>query len=217
MLKKENFHFLYGIKISKKTLKFINIEVNKKEFHAAKRPIGLGFINVNEILTSEKLKHSDTRFKYFIGYKDDNIVRPLCIILPQMSGYIKYFDKGRRNMSFIIEDDSALVKYMEIWNKIKEIKSINFHSNPVYDEKYIKSEVKEFNGVVNTSFDVDKVPKEGVHYTCIAYISIDSVMKMEKMNYPQVYLEECKHKVKKKKMSRFTDAELESDSGSDSE
>ena len=57
---------------------------------------------------------------------------------------------------------------------------VKFHSNPVYDEKYINAKVKEFNGVVNTNFWGNKVPKEGVHYTCIAYLSIDSVMKREK-------------------------------------
>ena len=60
---------------------------------------------------------------------------------------------------------------------------------PVYDEKYIKVKVKEFNGVVNANFLDNEVPKESVHHTCIACISIDSVMKMEKKNYPQVYLE----------------------------
>ena len=57
---------------------------------------------------------------------------------------------------------------------------VKFHSNPVYDEKYINAKVKEFNGVVNTNFWGNKVPKEGVHYTCITYLSIDSVMKREK-------------------------------------
>ena len=60
------------------------------------------------------------------------------------------------------------------------------------------------------------MPKENMHYTCIACIAIDFVMKMEK-NYPQVYLEECKYKVKKIQMSRFINAELESNSESDSE
>ena len=58
---------------------------------------------------------------------------------------------------------------------------------PVYDEKYIKAKVKELNGVVNTNFWGDKIPKESVHHACIACISIDSVMKMEKKNYPQIY------------------------------
>ena len=68
----------------------------------------------------------------FFGYQEDNIIRPLCIILPQMSGYIKYFENGGKNMSFTIKDNSVLVKYNEIWNKIKKTLSITFHSNPAY-------------------------------------------------------------------------------------
>ena len=78
----------------------------------------------------------------------------------------------------MIEGDSLLVKYNDIWNKIKEIKGIKFYSNIFYDEKYIKAKVKEFIGVVNATFWGDWVPKEGVHYSFIACISIDSVMKM---------------------------------------
>ena len=162
-----------------------------------------------------KFKRSDTVFKYFIGYKDDSIVRNLCIFLPQMSGFMKYFDNGGKNMSFMIEDYSALSKYIETWNNIKETKGIQFLSNPVFDEKYIKAKVKEFNDVVNTNFLGNDIPKEGVHHTCIACRSIDSVIKMDKNNYPQVYLEECKFKIKKKKMLEFINVKLELDSSSD--
>ena len=158
--------------MSKKILKFDNDEVNKKEFHASKKPIALDLVNVNQILISDKFNHGYTGFKYFIGYKDVDIVRPLCIILPQMSGYIKYCDNNGKNMSLMIEDDSVLVKYNDILNKIKEIKDIKFHSNPVYVEKYIKAKVKEFNSVVNTNFLSDEVPKEGVYYNCKAYLLI---------------------------------------------
>ena len=79
----------------------------------------------------------------------------------------------------MIEGDSLLVKYNDIWNKIKEIKDIKFYSSTFYDEKYIKAKVKEFIGVINTTFSGDWVPKEGVHYNFIACISIDSVMKMD--------------------------------------
>ena len=74
-------------------------------------------------------------------------------------------------MSFMIEDDSVLVKYNEIWNKIKHTLNIKFHSMLVYDEKYIKAKVKEFSGVVNANFWGNKVPKEGVNHTRIAYVS----------------------------------------------
>ena len=92
-------------------------------------------------------------------------------------------------MATLIQNDSELVKYNEIWNKIKNTLSIKFHSMPVYDERYMKAKVKEVNGVVNTNFYGDKVPKEVLHHICIACIGIDSVMKIEKKNYPQVYLE----------------------------
>ena len=80
----------------------------------------------------------------------------------------------------MIEDDNVSVKYNDIWNKIKKIKGIKFHSNPVYDEKYIKAKVKEFIGVVNTNFLGNEVSKEGEDYTCVACINIDSVKKMDK-------------------------------------
>ena len=119
-------------------------------------------------------------------------------------------------MSFVIKDD-VLDKCNEIWDNIKETLSIKFHSIPVYDEQYIKAKVREFNGVINTNFLSDEVPKENKHYTCIACITIDSVMRVENKNYPQVYLEECKYKIKQTKMTNFIKAELESDLDSDSE
>ena len=146
--------------MSGKTLKFDNIVVNKKEFHASQQPIDLNLVDINKIVISDKFKHSDDGFKYFIGYKEGEIVKPLCIILPQMSGYIKYFENGGKNMSFMIKDDSALDKYNEILNKIKKTLGIKFHSMPASDEKYIKTKIKRLNGVVNTNFLHDGVPKE---------------------------------------------------------
>ena len=114
-------------------------------------------------------------------------------------------------------DDDLLDKYNKIWNVIKNKLNIKFHSKPVYNQKYLKVKVKEFDGVIKTNFLGNEVPKENMHYTCIACITIDSVMKMDKKNHPQVYLEECKYRVKKIQMSRFISAKLESDSESDSE
>ena len=116
-------------------------------------------------------------------------------------------------MSFAIKDDDVLDKYNEIWDKIKEALNIKSHSMPVYDEKYINAKVTEFNDVIETNFLGDKIPKEKKHYTCIACITIDSVMRMEKKNCPQVYLEECKYRTKKAKMIKFIEAELKSESG----
>ena len=124
-------------------------------------------------------------------------VKLLYIIVSQMSGYIKYFENGGKNMSLVIKYDDVLHKYNEIWEIIKKTLNIEFHSMPVYDEKYINAKVREFNGVIKTNFLGDEIRKENVHYTCIACITIDSVKRMEKI-YPQVYLEKCKYKIKKK-------------------
>ena len=128
--------------MSKKALKFVNVEVTKENIHASKHPVALNLVNVNQMLISDKFEHSDKGFKYFIGYKDDNIIRPLCIILPKMSGYIKYFNNGGKNMSSMIKNNSVLIKYHEIWNRIKKTSNTKLHSMSVYDEKYIKIKVK---------------------------------------------------------------------------
>ena len=77
-------------------------------------------VNVHQIVVFGKFKHSDAGFKYFIGYQEDKIVKPLCIILPHLSEYIKYFKNGGKNMSFFVRDDNVLDKYNEIWSVIKK-------------------------------------------------------------------------------------------------
>ena len=94
--------------------------INKKEFHKSKQPVDLASVNIDQIVISGKFKHSDEGFKYFIGYKKGETVKPLCIILPQMNGYIKYFENGSKNMSFFIKDDDVLYKYNKIGDKVKE-------------------------------------------------------------------------------------------------
>ena len=81
--------------MTKQTLKFGNTVVNKKEFYASKQAIASNLVNANKIVISYRIKRSDNDFKYFIGYlHDDDVIRLLCIIFPQISGYIKYFDNG---------------------------------------------------------------------------------------------------------------------------
>ena len=136
------------------------------------------------------------------------MIRPLSVILPQMSGCIKVFDNGGKNMSFKIEEESVYFKYAEIWNKIKSILNVKFRIKPIYDDKYIKTKVKAFNNTTNTLFSRDEIPKERFHYVCISAICIDSVLKTDKKNYPQVYLEQCKYKIKKRELVSFIDGEV---------
>ena len=122
--------------MTEKTLKFNNIRVNKKKFHMSKKAIDLMSVNVNKIVVSDKFNHNEDCFKYFIGYQKGEIVRPLCIILPQMNGYIKYFEYGNPNMSFLIKDEEVGGKYEQIWDVIKNKLKIKFHSKPVYEYNY---------------------------------------------------------------------------------
>ena len=166
--------------MSEKTLKFNNITLNKKEFHKSKEPIGLLSVNVYQIVTSDKFKHNNEGFKYFIGYLEGGIVKPLCIILPQMSGYIKYFENGSKNTYFLIKDDEVWDKYNKIWDVIKDKLGIKFHSESVYEYKYLKAKVREFDDAIKTNFLGNDMAKENMHYTCIACITIDSVMTIDK-------------------------------------
>ena len=128
--------------MSEKTLKFNNVILNKKKFHRSKEPIDLLSVDLDQIVVSYKFKHNDEGFKHFIGYLKGGIIKPLCIILPQMSGYMKYFEYGIKNMSFLIKDDELWEKYNKIWDVIKDNLNIKFRSEPVYEYKYLKTEVR---------------------------------------------------------------------------
>ena len=155
--------------------------MSKKEFYEGKKAINLSSVNVNKVVVSNKIKGNNETSKIFIGDIDDTGVIPLRLLLPQMSGWIKYFENGGKNMSFKIEDESVYVKYNSIWNKIKDLFSgIRLHSEPVYDDQYIKAKVKTFSEGIKTLFDEDKIPEERIEYTYLACISIDSVLKVDK-------------------------------------
>ena len=166
--------------MSEKTLKFNNIRLNKKNFHKPKESIDSFSVNVDQKVASDKFKHNNEGFKHITGYQKGEIVQPLCIILLQMSGYIKYFENGGKNMSFLIKDDEVWDKYNKIWDVIKDKLGINFHSEPVYEYRYLKAKVREFDVVIKTNFLGNDIPKENMHYTCIACITIDSVLRIDK-------------------------------------
>ena len=162
---------------------FGDIQVSEKEFYEGKKAVNLSEVSVDKIIVSNKIKGNNETSKDFIGNMDDisGIVTPLCTILLQMSGWIKYFENGGKNMSFKIEDDSVYLKYDEIWSKITELLGgIKFHSEPIYDDRYIKTKVKTFSDRIKNLFDGNEIPKERVEHVCIACISVDSVLKTDK-------------------------------------
>ena len=134
-----------------------------------------------------------------------------------MNGYKKYFENGRKNLSFLIKNDEVWEKFEDIWDVIKNKLGIKFHSEPIYEKKYLKAKIRKFDDDIKTNFLGNGLPKENMYYTCIACITIDSVIRMNKKNYPQVYLKECKYKIKKIQTPRFIDTELETDSEPDIE
>ena len=87
------------------------ITVDKKDFYSSKQAILLNSLDKSKIVISDKWKIHDTTIKFFIGYLNQDTIKPSCIILPQMSGFIKYFDDGGKNMSFEIEDRNIYLKY----------------------------------------------------------------------------------------------------------
>ena len=77
-----------------------DIILNKKESQRSKGQINLFSVNIDQIVVSDKFKHNKKVSRHFIGYPEDEIVKPLCIILPQMSGYIKYLENGSKSVFF---------------------------------------------------------------------------------------------------------------------
>ena len=120
-------------------------------------------------------------------------------------------------MSFFIKVDEVWDKYDKIWDVIKNKPNIKCHSEPADEYKYLKAKVREFNGVIKTNFLNNGMPKENMHYSCIACITIDSVINFNKKNHPQVYLEECKYRIRKTQVPKFIKNELKSDSEPDSD
>ena len=128
-----------------------------------------------------------------------------------MSGWVEYFENGGK-------DDSVYLKYNKIWNKIKELLGgVKFHSEPIYDDSHIKTKVKTFSDMIQTLFDGNEIPKERIEYACIACISVDSVLELDKKNYPHVYLEQCKYKEKTRESKSFVDYEIDLDSDYESD
>ena len=103
------------------------------------------------------------------------------------------------------------------WYVLKNKQEIKFHSKLCYEKKYLKAKVREFYCVIKANFLGNDMPNKNMHHTCITCITIDSFMRIDKKNHPEVYLEECKYNVRKIQMSRFINTELKSDVDSDSE
>ena len=201
--------------MSSRKIKFGNKEVNKKEFYSSKQAISLDSVDLNKIVVSKKWKIDDATYKYFCGYLNNDVIKPLCVILPEMNGYIKYFNDGGKNMSFVTDDGKVYEKYNEIWEVIRNFLKIDFTVNLVRDNIYLVAKLKIFNKI-NKTFTNDAIPMEKNNCICIPAIDIDSVLKIDKRLYSQAYLEQCKYKLKKRKIVNYINDEI-IDENSDSD
>ena len=179
----------------------------------------LNDIDVNKILVSKKESNgTKNSLKYFIGYNDDDVIRPLCILLPGMIGYVKHFDSNK-TMSFKVTDNKLLKKYKKIWEKVGNLLNIEFDSEPVYGDvdKYIKTQIKTCRNKVNRNFQGQKVPKENASYKCISLIMLDSVFRVNKKHYPETLFKKCKYVIRKNKMDNLTNHDLSLSSSDESD
>ena len=203
--------------MSSQKIKFGDKEVDEKKFYSSKQAISLDSVDLSKIVVSNKWKINDTTYKYLCGYLNNDVIQPLRVILPQMNGYIKYFDDGRKNMSFVTDNKEVYEKYNKIWEVLRTLLKLKFTVGPVRDDKYIVAKLKIFNRINRTTFTDNIIPFEKNHYTCIPAIDIDSVLKIDtKRAYPQAYLEQCKYKLKKRKHVNFIDYEIIDDDSDDS-
>ena len=150
--------------MSLRKIKFGKKEINKKEFYSSKEAILLDSIDLNKILVSKKWNIDDKTYKYFCGYLNNDVIKPLCVILPQMNGYIKYFDDGGKNMSFVTKDakvyEKVYEKYNEIWEVIRNFLKRDFTVNPVRDDIYLVAKLKVFNKINKTTFTNNAIAME---------------------------------------------------------
>ena len=193
-------------------------KINKSNFYKNKKLFSIHDLDVNKILVSKRESYgTKNSLKYFIGYNDDDVIRPVCIKLPEMIGYVKHFDSNK-TMSFKASDNKLLRKYNKIWGKISNLINIEFESEPVYDnDKYIKTKIKMYEDRVNTNFQGKQVRKENALCKSISLIVLDSVIRVNKKYYFQTLLEECKYVIRKNKMESLINDDLDLTSSDESD
>ena len=206
---------------------FVNKKIKISNFYNKNKKIfNIDGIDVNKLLVSKKVSYSKNNlFKCFIGYSDNDIIRPLFVKPPQTASHInKFKDKKTKittTMSLMVKDKQLFKNYNKIWEKIKSLMRKHFHSKPIYgngDNKYVKTKIKTFKDSIITNFHDKKMPKEKITYKCLLIIVLDSVIKTDNEYFPRIFLEEYVYKQQKQQQQKnYITEELESDSNSNIE
>ena len=203
--------------MNKKIINFNDKKINKSDFYNKDKKIFNIDIDANKILVSKKEQYSKyNSSKYFIGYNDNGIIRPLYLFISQTTGYINKFDKNKITMSLMIKDIQLFKKYNKIWKKIEKLMKIDFNTKTTYgddDDKYIKTKIKTYKDSIITNFynknGSKKIPEEKVPHKCLSIIILDSVLYAYEKYHPQIFLEECKYMKEKIKTKNYVDNKLE--------
>ena len=199
-------------------INFDDKKIKKSDFNKNKKVFQIDDIDVNKILFSEKEPYgTKNELKYFIGYNDNDAIRPLCLRLSRMTGYARKFDQ-HVTMSFRVNNNNKqlLKNYNKIWEKIEKLMSIDFKSKPVYsdDDRYIKTKIKKYTDRMITNFHNKKMPKEKAPCKYLSIIMLASLIKANKKYCPKIFLEESKYE---QKIENLIDDDFEnSESNSDS-
>ena len=209
--------------MSEKTINFGDKKIDKKVFYNNKKQFNIKDTDINKKLISKPESYDKNNVrKYIIGY-NDNIIRPLQLFLPKMTGYLNIFESSTRKMSFITDNNEFLERYTTIWEKISDLINKKFDSDPVYNNKYINTKIRSYNNDIKTNFrNIDnknnKLPEKNKPYKCVSLISLDSIIKINEEYYPQTLLQECVYKLINKQVENIiTNINLDSSSESGNE
>ena len=139
--------------MGKDILTFDNIEIEKNKFYLHNTPILLGDEDIEKVLVSNKVSFGEKNSKCFIGYLYDNHkVKPLHIMLPKTTAYVKRYGGQTKWRHFLTEDD-LLEKYNSIWDKVCADVKKEFDSKPVYNKSYLKTKIKSHGNEVTDFYD----------------------------------------------------------------
>ena len=158
--------------MSTKNLNFDDKKIKKSGFYKNKKAFQIDV--VNKILVSKKEPYDKKNaLKYFIRYNDNNVIRPLCLRLLQMTGYAKKINENV-TMSFRVNNNKPLKNYHNIWEKVEKLMITDFESKSVYgdDDRYIKTKIKMYADSMITNFHNKKMPKEKPPSKCLSIIYI---------------------------------------------
>ena len=209
-------------------IKFNDKKIKKSDFYKNKKIFNISDIDINNILVSKKEKYGKyNSFQHFIGYNDNNVIKPLYLELPQMTGYINKFNENKNKnkntitMSLKVKDKNLFKNYNKTWQKIEELIGIKFNTKSTYggEEKYTKTKIKTYENNITTNFynkkGSKKVPKEKIPHKCLSIIILDSILYAYEKYHPQIFLEECKYAKENIKTKNYINKELKSESDSD--